>query len=765
MQISRSTAVELGAVAAITAVAGALHNLGLREPAPGLFGTTIALAGAGAHAIFGHLGLRIFEKLSENPRSSDLGREGQNRAARRLIGEAIARILEREAERAQGGETGTKYLREAARSFRTKWLTVEMTGAHAALSEVNILRYFSGQAESIKTMAVLEHAEWITLVKEFAPTFVIREKEQALTYAVSKLRNEFASELWEGAVQAWRSSDTAWPDLVLRLLSVIAEQVATAQGGARQIEGLRQEIRVLSAAINRFEAGAPATVSTWDDAEGAESEDSTQFSQSIKTHMAQLHQRVEPLTEEQRHVIDYLKYFGRVRISGIAGSGKTLAAAQKAIRLATTERKTLLLCHNPRLKDYLASLTDKSGVTVAAFTQWVHKIAGLPTGDEDWSRYDEPTEEALGAAFNRLTSSSDRYDAVIVDEGQDFREEWWLLVQAALKDPESGILYIFHDDMQALLPCRASYPFNEPIVDLSRNCRNAGRVYELMCSLHRMAPQSDRELSKLGEVFAEFCNTGQEREAIGRAISWFPRTAREDLVVLFAGDAAFMESVFSDLSFSTGPDVHWQEEVRWMFAHAVSTRNTIIAPRLEVISERLNNLSDELRPITKDVLLVQETARMFTVQPEVRRRILTERMEGFVWQIKEGKAKLRSQQRDLNDIFSSEIIMHFETDTWNLGLPALNAIRFSREETRSAEVVPIRHISEFKGLEATAILLYIHRFDSMPDEELLVGISRARLMLALVVQNQAEKSIPQALRNKLHRRTERSRSRSAGQLI
>ena len=37
----------------------------------------------------------------------------------------------------------------------------------------------------------------------------------------------------------------------------------------------------------------------------------------------------------------------------------------------------------------------------------------------------------------------DRFDLVIVDESQDFREQWWPAVQSLLVDPETGPLVAF----------------------------------------------------------------------------------------------------------------------------------------------------------------------------------------------------------------------------------------------------------------------------------------------------------------------------------
>jgi len=149
------------------------------------------------------------------------------------------------------------------------------------------------------------------------------------------------------------------------------------------------------------------------------------FAASIERHMATLDRKVKKLTEEQLRVINQLRFLTRVRVSGIAGSGKTLVAAEKAIRLASAGLRTLFLCHNPMLARHVSALTQGAGVVVASFTDWAAALAGTASVDTSgWSKYEEPTPETLASAFDFVFTSADRYAAVIVDEGQDFREEW-----------------------------------------------------------------------------------------------------------------------------------------------------------------------------------------------------------------------------------------------------------------------------------------------------------------------------------------------------
>jgi hypothetical protein len=51
-----------------------------------------------------------------------------------------------------------------------------------------------------------------------------------------------------------------------------------------------------------------------------------------------------------------------------------------------------------------------------------------------------------------------------------------------------------------------------------------------------------------------------------------------------------------------------------------------------------------------------------------------------------------------------------------------------------------------EGLESNPVLLYAHNLGSMPDEELLVGVSRARLYLAIVIDSRAERTLSMSAR-------------------
>jgi superfamily I DNA and RNA helicase len=155
---------------------------------------------------------------------------------------------------------------------------------------------------------------------------------------------------------------------------------------------------------------------------------------SLRTFFAGLHQDVQQLTHDQYRVIQQLRYLRRVRISGCAGSGKTLVAAEKGSRLSAAGLRVLLMCHNPLLAEHIGRLVAGTGTEVADFVSWLSTIAGIrdDVRRSDWSHFNEPDQTALDRALESLGHADMKYDAIIVDEAQDFRDEWWVVVEAGL---------------------------------------------------------------------------------------------------------------------------------------------------------------------------------------------------------------------------------------------------------------------------------------------------------------------------------------------
>jgi hypothetical protein len=196
-------------------------------------------------------------------------------------------------------------------------------------------------------------------------------------------------------------------------------------------------------------------------------------------------------TDEQARVLEYMRAMPRVAFNGVAGSGKTLLALARTQEFAREGKRTLLVCYNKPLADWMnhwaGQNLDKNlrpNVWIGTFHGLcleVCKKAGVPLkvrpGDDNFWLYEAP--DGLEAAAKKLTGE-ERFDAVVVDEGQDFPSIWFPALRLLGKtQDDNSPLYWFYDPRQNLYvsPEQTALPANMvgPI-PLSRNCRNTRRI-------------------------------------------------------------------------------------------------------------------------------------------------------------------------------------------------------------------------------------------------------------------------------------------------
>lgn len=467
-------------------------------------------------------------------------------------------------------------------------------------------------------------------------------------------------------------------------------------------------------------------------------DNSDEFSRSIHDHMALLNRNVERLTQDQFRVIRLLRFLNRVRVSGCAGSGKTLVAGEKAIRLSKAGLKTLFLCHNPLLAEYVTHLTMGAGVQVWPFGSWVAWLAGDSPGSgvRRWTNYEEPDSQTIERAFYFLIENGPRFDAIIVDEGQDFRDEWWAIVEAALSDIRASILYIFHDDRQALLPYRSSYPIKEPVVDLSRNCRNSGNVYELMRHFYPEAPIAEPDLEDQGRVLIHQYNAGSEKEAIERGARWIFESGYGEHFVLLLGGSQSVENSQLSGEYIRIPTIRsWQKEIRRYFEDVIPgiDQSGVVFPSggLGWIRDQLEQLSTGPVPNADDTELVRDIVGRFHVNPALR---LTDASQFWraEWIIKDGRLELKLPSRSA--LLAGQVLMHLEQGRWEAAIPEPRILALRPYDSKeNGDSIRMYNVADFKGLESDAVLLIVRGGMPMIEQQLYVGISRARFLLVVLV--------------------------------
>jgi hypothetical protein len=229
------------------------------------------------------------------------------------------------------------------------------------------------------------------------------------------------------------------------------------------------------------------------------------------------------LTEQQNGVLDFLANHRRVAISGCAGSGKTLLALEKARRLNEQGFSVLLTCFNKSLAQFMRqSLGWKSNLHIYTFHGLCEKLfnqAALAPNEDQISKdklFNEIYPNLLIDAADKLRW---RVDAIIVDEGQDFHEDWWLALKFLLHDPDNSICYLFHDNNQNVYGRGWKPPLEEAPFALNKNCRNTQKIHEYVLKFHP-EPNSTSSLCPLGqdvEIYS-YTDDTQLRNTLGRLL-------------------------------------------------------------------------------------------------------------------------------------------------------------------------------------------------------------------------------------------------------
>ncbi|THD10695.1 DEAD/DEAH box helicase [Metallibacterium scheffleri] len=234
-------------------------------------------------------------------------------------------------------------------------------------------------------------------------------------------------------------------------------------------------------------------------------------------------------------------------IHGVAGSGKTMILGYRCLHLARMVSKpVLVLCYNTTLAARLGQIVHGYGlahkVQVHHFHEWCRRMLDayhvcLPASGE---RYFDALAPALMRALEQGQVPRAQYSAVLIDEGHDFKSDWYRLVVHML-DPSSNALLVLYDDAQNIYgtPARRGFTWKSVGIEavghttiLKLNYRNTLEILSVArhfaeVLLHEQSsdddgvplivPQSSGRHGPVPELFA-FRNQRDECKAIVQCI-------------------------------------------------------------------------------------------------------------------------------------------------------------------------------------------------------------------------------------------------------
>ncbi|MGN1359600.1 MAG: UvrD-helicase domain-containing protein [Kiritimatiellia bacterium] len=132
---------------------------------------------------------------------------------------------------------------------------------------------------------------------------------------------------------------------------------------------------------------------------------------------------------------------GHFRIRGVAGSGKTQALAYRAAKLASQEKRVLILTFNITLWHYIKDMVARAPFTFSweqitfdhfhgfcwRFLPWESRPN--TRNEENRKRYyEEIVPQMVARVIERHEREVEKYDAILIDEGQDYVYNWYDLL-------------------------------------------------------------------------------------------------------------------------------------------------------------------------------------------------------------------------------------------------------------------------------------------------------------------------------------------------
>ena len=209
---------------------------------------------------------------------------------------------------------------------------------------------------------------------------------------------------------------------------------------------------------------------------------------------------VERLTDSQHRVLDIARRMPRYQVVGGPGTGKTFLAIEQARRWATSGLSVAFVAYSRGLTTWvqrvLATWPDdvRARVDVTTFHALGRRWGAIASDDAQQPEWDVVIARRMAELAAGLPDEQ-RYDAIVVDEAQDFGTLWWPALLAAYRDTASGRLAVFSDATQQVFGREGSDELGLPVLELDENLRNSGPISQ---AVNLLMPESMAVLGGYG---------------------------------------------------------------------------------------------------------------------------------------------------------------------------------------------------------------------------------------------------------------------------
>ena len=233
----------------------------------------------------------------------------------------------------------------------------------------------------------------------------------------------------------------------------------------------------------------------------------------------------------------------KLRVRGTAGCGKSVVAGRFAERAVAAGKRVLLVCFNRPLAERL-KMTVPQGAHADTFYGLMDRFLKSRGHTLAYERMGEPNfwEGVQERVIGETIGPEWKFDALIVDEGQDFEPQWSEILRLFLK-PDADLLWL-EDADQAIRLDRGNNSTSEPAYEkltpqfvgfrARANYRSPETIARYILRVLPFEFLPSNPLPGLGVGVATYTEVGEQSKRVAAIVTDLIRTGfrHNDIVIL-----------------------------------------------------------------------------------------------------------------------------------------------------------------------------------------------------------------------------------------
>nr|WP_228049928.1 UvrD-helicase domain-containing protein [Tychonema sp. LEGE 06208] len=155
--------------------------------------------------------------------------------------------------------------------------------------------------------------------------------------------------------------------------------------------------------------------------------------------------------DEQQNKAKNFSLKGHSLVRGVAGSGKSLVLRNRIEKLIDEGYNDILvLCYNRFMKGWIDSIIAQKGLSLNVESRTFHSWAYRIGYTYNWDEIPEKRQQIIDLVKTYYNANpKKRYKAILIDEAQDFYDEWFMAMLGAVS-PDTNSMFFVYDNTQSV---------------------------------------------------------------------------------------------------------------------------------------------------------------------------------------------------------------------------------------------------------------------------------------------------------------------------